>query len=49
MAEKFTYKTHGVCSRNIHFELEDGIVRNVKFDGGCRGNTHRVFPLSQRV
>ena len=39
MAEKFTYKTRGVCSRSIHFELEDGKVRNVKFDGGCRGNT----------
>ena len=47
MAEKFTYKTHGVCSRNIHFELEDGKVRNVKFDGGCRGNTQGLSALAE--
>ena len=47
MAEKFTYKTRGVCSRSIHFELEDGKVRNVKFDGGCRGNTQGLSALAE--
>ena len=32
------YTTRGTCSRAITFELEDGIVRNVQFEGGCSGN-----------
>ena len=31
---KFTYKTNGVCSRSIDLEVEDGIVIDVKFNGG---------------
>ena len=42
---KFTYKTNGVCSRSIDLEVEDGIVTNVKFNGGCNGNTHGISLL----
>ena len=42
---KFTYKTNGVCSRSIDFEVEDGIVTNVKFNGGCSGNTQGISLL----
>ncbi len=34
-----SYKPSGVCSKNISFEIEDGIVNNVHFTGGCMGNT----------
>ncbi len=34
-----TYKTFGTCSRAIHFEIEDDIIRSVEFVGGCDGNT----------
>ena len=35
----YTYNTHGTCSRQITFDLdEEGKVRNVKFLGGCNGN-----------
>ena len=34
-----TYKTFGTCSRAIHFEIEDHIIRSVEFVGGCDGNT----------
>ena len=34
----FTYKTIGVCSREIHFDIVDGKLHNVSFDGGCPGN-----------
>ena len=47
MAEKFTYKTRGVCSKNIHFELDEGVVRNVRFEGGCRGNTQGLSALAE--
>lgn len=40
-----TYKTFGTCSRFINFEVENGIVKNVSFDGGCRGNTQGVAKL----
>ena len=32
-------KPRGVCSRTITMDLEDGIVRNIRFTGGCPGNT----------
>lgn len=41
------YKTSGVCSRAIKFEVEDGLVRNVKFLGGCSGNTQGVAALAE--
>lgn len=42
---QFTYKTNGVCSRNILIEVEDGIVKNVVFSGGCNGNTQGISAL----
>ena len=37
--ETIVYKTEGTCSREIEIEIEDNIVKNVKFVGGCPGNT----------
>lgn len=42
---QFEYRTRGVCSSKIAFELEDGIVKNVKFTGGCNGNSQGVSQL----
>lgn len=42
---EFTYKTNGVCSRAIHIVIEDGIVKDARFDGGCSGNTQGVGML----
>ena len=39
------YKTQGVCSQAIDFEIENGIVKSVKFIGGCSGNTQGVAAL----
>ena len=39
------YAPSGACSRGIDFELEDGIVKNVRFTGGCSGNTQGVAAL----
>ena len=33
-----SYITKGTCSRKIDLELNDGIITNVKFHGGCDGN-----------
>ena len=39
------YKPRGVCSQRIAFDLTDGVVRNVVFEGGCSGNTQGVARL----
>lgn len=44
---KHTYKTKGVCAQLITFDLEDGIVSNIKFLGGCSGNTQGVATLAE--
>lgn len=39
------YVTHGVCSREITFEVVDGKVHGVRYLGGCNGNTQGVAAL----
>lgn len=39
------YTTKGVCSRAINLTVEDGIIKDVSFDGGCSGNTQGVAAL----
>ena len=41
----YKYKTTGVCSRTIDLELDGGVVKNVKFEGGCSGNTQGIETL----
>ena len=39
------YKTKGTCSKQIHFSVENGVVHNVRFDGGCNGNLQGIGRL----
>ena len=39
------YKTHGVCTRRITFDVKDHKLTNVQFEGGCAGNTQGVARL----
>ena len=39
------YRTKGVCSKEIHVEVEDDIVTHVEIVGGCAGNTVGVSRL----
>lgn len=41
----YEYKTKGVCARSINFSVEEGKVKNVKFNGGCNGNGKGVAAL----
>ncbi len=43
--EKYSYTPKGVCARKIDFEIENGILHNVKFTGGCAGNTLAISKL----
>lgn len=40
-----TYKTFGVCSKKIDFEITDGKIHNVSFTGGCHGNLQGIGRL----
>lgn len=42
---KYGYTPKGTCSRYIEFELENGIVHNVAFTGGCNGNLKSIGRL----
>lgn len=39
------YNTKGTCSREISFDVVDNKVTNVRFLGGCSGNTQGVAAL----
>ena len=42
---QYEYKTKGTCSQRIFFEIEDGILKNVQFIGGCNGNLQGISSL----
>ena len=42
---RYSYKPSGVCSVQIDFEIDDNIVKNVRFTRGCNGNTQGVGAL----
>ena len=44
---EYKYRTSGTCAREINFEVIDGKVHNVKFVGGCMGNTTGVSALCE--
>lgn len=41
----YKYKTKGTCSSQIEFDVEEGIVKNVRFTGGCNGNLKAISAL----
>ncbi|MCI5623652.1 MULTISPECIES: TIGR03905 family TSCPD domain-containing protein [Anaerostipes] len=41
------YKTKGTCSSAIEFEIAEGIITDLKFHGGCQGNTTGVAALAK--
>ena len=42
---QFEYKTKGTCSQRILFEIEENILKNVQFIGGCNGNLKGIGAL----
>jgi len=42
---QYTYKTKGTCSQMISFEVNNDIVTNVQFFGGCNGNLKGIGKL----
>lgn len=44
---QISYKTKGVCSRSILIDLDGDIIKSVRFEGGCSGNTQGVAALAE--
>jgi len=42
---KVTYKPDEVCAKEIHFELDGNIIKDVEFVGGCPGNALGLVQL----
>ena len=42
---RYSYRTKGVCSTQINFDLEGDVVRNVEFISGCNGNLKAISKL----
>lgn len=40
-----SYVPRGVCSRKIDIEIENNVIKSVKYTGGCAGNTQGVAAL----
>lgn len=41
----YNYMTNGTCSSQIYLNIEDGIVKDVEFVGGCNGNLKGICAL----
>lgn len=42
---KYQYQTKGTCSRMIEIEIEEGLIQDVRFTGGCHGNLQGIGAL----
>ncbi len=47
MIQKISHTCVGTCSRQIDVEVEDGVILNVAFTGGCHGNTQGISALTR--
>lgn len=43
--KRHTYIPKDVCPRKMTFEIEEGILRKVEFEGGCNGNLQALGKL----
>ena len=42
---RYEYKTENVCPQTIVFDLDNNVVSNIKFMGGCNGNLKAISKL----
>lgn len=44
---KFQKQFRGTCASGVEFELNDGLLSNIRFFNGCSGNTQGVAALAE--
>lgn len=42
---RYEYEPEGVCPMQISFDINDDIVTNIEFFGGCNGNLKAISKL----
>ncbi len=42
---EYTYYPKHICPRKISFDIEDDIISNIVFEGGCNGNLKAIAKL----
>ncbi len=45
--QTYTVETSGICPKGISFAIDDGKIYDIKFFGGCPGNTTAIAKLLQ--
>ena len=43
--QNYEYSPKGVCSRRVTFDIDEGKLYNVHFEGGCNGNLKGISAL----
>ena len=43
----YTYIPQGVCSRQMNFDIENGVIKQLEVIGGCSGNLQGISKLVQ--
>ena len=46
---KYSFKPRGICPNNIAFDVENGILKDVNFSGGCNGNLKAMSLLVRNM
>lgn len=41
----YDYRTESVCSQVISFDINDDVITNISFMGGCNGNLKAIAKL----
>lgn len=47
MLMNYSYDTKGVCASRVTFDVEDGVIKNIDFVGGCEGNHKGLAALAE--
>lgn len=42
---QYSYKTRGVCTMQINFDINGNVISNISFIGGCNGNLKAISKL----
>ncbi len=42
---RYEYKTENTCAQIISFDINDNIISNIEFYGGCNGNLKAISKL----
>lgn len=44
--DRIEFKTQGTCSKMIIVDIEDDIIKDIQFQGGCNGNLKGIGSLA---